>query len=397
MRVAINAVAVDGGGGQTYLQNILRALCQISTAHEYLVILTTRHRHILPFLPREAQVLVCRGVPRQAGLRMAWEQTILPILLRRKRVDVLFAAYNTAVLFSPAPVVLLSHNLDPYVCLPISRGTYARARNIILRCLGRLSVRVARAVVFVSDTSARVMACRIGVEPDRVRVVHHGWSAVHDSEVQGSRPVPDLPERFILTVTDLYPHKNLEVLMEAFQCLVANRGYSGDLVIVGAERKQASDYARHLYEFRDRLPCRDRIHFMGTIAHPGLFAAYRRAELFVFPSLAETFGLPLVEAMGSGVPVIASDWRLSPEGENGQFNVGPEICGEAAEFFDPTDSASLANAVDRVLGNRERHDELVQFGLNRAQGFSWENSARQLLRILEDVGAQRRREHSATF
>jgi len=103
-------------------------------------------------------------------------------------------------------------------------------------------------------------------------------------------------------------------------------------------------------------------------------------------SLAETFGLPLVEAMASGVPVIASDWRLAPGGGEGRFNVGPEVCEEAAEFLDPTNPASLANAIGRTLGSPERYNELVKLGLIRARAFSWEDSARQLLSIFEDAG-----------
>ncbi len=83
---------------------------------------------------------------------MAWEQAALPLLLRREKVDLLYAAYNTAVILSPVPVVLLAHNPDPYACVPISRSMYARARNVILRRLGRLSAQTAHTVVFVSDT-----------------------------------------------------------------------------------------------------------------------------------------------------------------------------------------------------------------------------------------------------
>ncbi len=390
MRIAINAVAVSGGGGQTYLLNILTALCHVSTAHEYLVFLTTRQHELAPRMPCETRVLVCRGVPGQGGLRMAWEQAALPLLLRREKVDLLYAAYNTAVILSPVPVVLLAHNPDPYACVPISRSMYARARNVILRRLGRLSAQTAHTVVFVSDTSARVMAPKMGVDPRRVRVVHHGWLPIRDSDAKQSPPPSDLPERYVLTVADLYPHKNLEILLEAFQNLVVKWGYSGHLVIAGAKRGVGSWYEQHLLDFRDKLVCRHRIHFVGTIPHPRLFAVYKGADLFVFPSMVETFGLPLVEAMALGLPVVVSDWRLAPGGETGQFNVGPEICGEAAEFFNPLDPNSLVYAMHRVLASRERHEELARLGQIRSQSFSWEESAGKLLSIFEEAGACRR-------
>ena len=118
-----------------------------------------------------------------------------------------------------------------------------------------------------------------------------------------------------------------------------------------------------------------------------LLPVYREADLFVFPSLEETFGLPLVEAMGAGVPVIVSDWRLALGGESDRLNVGPEICGDAAEFFDPTSPDSLAKAMQRVLTNHMRRAELVRMGQVRAKEFSWEKAAAALVALFEEAVA----------
>lgn len=385
MRIAINAVAVHGGGAQTYLLSILRALCTISHPHEFVVILTSRHRRLLPMLPPQVRSVICRGVPRQAGLRMAWEQTILPVLLWRWKIDLLYAAYDTAVLLSPAPVVLLSHNPNPYTQLSLPWSHYARARDAILRVLGRLSARVARTVVFVSHTSAKVIAPTLRVPMSRVRVVHHGSWLDEEFGVTGSAADLDLPDHYILAVSDLYPHKNFEVLLDSFHQLVTSGSYRGHLVVAGTKKNPALEYVGRLAHLRDSLPCCEQIHFVGNIPHSDLVAAYRAADLFVFPSLAETFGLPLVEAMACGTPVVTSDWRLAPGGETGKFNVGPEICGEAAEFFDPTDPAALMGAMRRVLLDESRRNELVRLGRVRVQAFSWEKSAKELLGILEEA------------
>lgn len=385
MRIAINAVAVHGGGAQTYLLSILRALCAISHPHELVVILTSRHRHLLPMLPPQVRSVICRGVPRQAGLRMAWEQMILPVLLWKWKIDLLYAAYDTAVLLSPVPVVLLSHNPNPYsqLCLPWSH--YARARDAILRVLGRLSARVARTVVFVSHTSAKIIAPKMRVPVSRVRVVHHGSWLIEECGATGRAPDLGLPAHYILAVSDLYPHKNFEVLLDSFRQLVGSGSYRGHLVVAGTKKDPASEYVGRLAQFRDSLPCSEQVHFVGNIPHSDLFAVYRAADLFVFPSLAETFGLPLVEAMACGTPIVTSDWRLAPGGEADKFNVGPEICGEAAEFFDPTDPAALVGAMRRVLLDESRRNELVRLGQIRVQAFSWEKSAKELLGILEDA------------
>lgn len=385
MRIAINAVAVRGGGGETYLVNILKSLCAVGDAHEFWVILAPRHRPLLKSFPPEAHAVVCDSVPHRAWLRIAWEQIILPILLRRWRVDLLFAAYNTAVFLSPAPIVLLMHNVNPYSNLAVPWSVYGRARHAALRVLGQLSARMARTVVFVSHTSARVMAPRMGLPASRVQVVHHGWSPFEDSDGAASRPDLELPRRYVLTVSDLQPHKNLEVLLEAFQQLVFTDEYPVHLVIAGGQKDMSSEYARHLLAIRERLPCSERIHFVGSLPHQMLLPLYKGADLFVFPSLEETFGLPLVEAMGAGVPVVVSDWRLAPGGEQDRFNVGPEICGEAAEFFDPTSPVSLVEAMRRVLANQVKRDELIRMGQVRVKEFSWDKAAATLIAIFEEA------------
>ena len=394
MRIAINAVAVDGGGSQTYLLSILKALRAISS-HEFLVVLGAGQGSMLAALPPGVQAIVCRGVPRQAGLRTVWEQTALPVLLLRWNIDVLYAAFNTAVLLSPVPVVLLSHNCAPFSLEHLAWSPYGHARNKILRFLGRLSARVARTVVYVSHSSARVVAPQMKVPASRIRVIYHGWSPVPDGEGEDGRATWRLPDRYLLSVADLYPHKNLEVLMAAFQLLVAKGSYAGDLVIAGARKRSAWKYGGDLEALRDGLPCRDRIHLIGSIPHPALFAAYRAADLFLFPSLMESFALPLVESMGFGVPLIVSDWRLAPGGEQTRINVGPEICADAAEYFNPLDPQSFANAIERVLTNPHRRHELVQRGIARARDFSWERSAVELLRILEEAATRNKVDASA--
>ena len=151
MRIVINAVAMQGRGGETYRLNILNSLCAVGGAHEFRIILAPRHRPLVKLFPPEAHAVVCDSVPQRAWRRAIWEQAVLPVLLWRLRVDLLFAAYNTAVVISPVPIVLLMHNFNPYSGLSIPWSPYGRARHAALRVLGRLSARVARTVVFEAD------------------------------------------------------------------------------------------------------------------------------------------------------------------------------------------------------------------------------------------------------
>ncbi len=384
MRIAINAVAVDGGGSQEYLLRVLEALSgAVGFQHRFLVIQSDRQHELRKCFPPGVHAVVCQGIPRGAGMRMLWEQIVLPLILRRMKPDLLYAAFNTAVLLSRVPTVLASHNSTPFGNLRQPLSVYGRARNLILRLLGTASARVARKVVFVSRTSARIMAPAMGIPESRVAIVHHGWSPLPESR-DPALPTT-IPAPYILTVADLYPHKNLEVLLVAFGRLAASNAYSGHLVIVGGVKSWCAEYPVRLRKLRDQLPCRDRIHFVGAMPHDRLSSIYRRADLFVFPSVMETFGLPLLEAMGCGVPVVANDWRIASGERTEQFNVGPEVCGGAAEFFDPTDPLSLRDAMLRVLKNPAHREELVRRGLERVKLFSWEEGARQLLALFEEV------------
>lgn len=384
MRILVNAVAVQGGGGRTYLVNMLDALVKASS-HEYVVVLTTRQRELLAALPGGVGSRTCRGVPASPWLRVAWEQAVLPILARRCQADLFFAAFNTAPLLSPVPVVLVQHSVNAYSNLPIPWPAYMRARHAGLRWLGRQSSRIARCVLFVSETSARFMAPRLGVPPDRVRVIHYGWRQ-QDAGTSAASLLVALPERYVLTVGDLLDHKNIETLMDAFDRLVSDTSYPGDLVVVGRTQEDATDYARRLRQRVGQLKWPERVQFIGHVPPAVMTNLYERADLFALPSLEETFGLPLVEAMGAGTPVVATDWRLHPgTGDGGRTNVAPEICGDAAEFFDPLNPVSLAGAMGRVLSDPAHRDELVRRGRAQAARFSWTRGAEQLLQVFEEA------------
>ena len=382
MHVLVNAVAVQGGGGRTYLLNVLAALAERSP-HDYTVVLTTRQSEIAARLPARVRRHVCRGVPRSPWLRILWEQAALPVIARRQRADVLFAAFNTAPLASAVPVVLVQHTVNPYSALPIRCPAGMRACHAGLRWLGRRSAAIATHVVFVSETSARFMAPLLGARADRVRVIHYGWHAP-DAATTNAAEVAALPDRFLLTVGDLLEHKNVETLLDAFERLVDATGYPGHLVVVG-RTDGATDYGARLRRQQERLAHGKRVQFVGAVPPAAMTAIYRRADLFVLPSLEETFGLPLVEALGAETPVVAADWRLNPAGDRDRTNVGPEICGDAAVFFDPTDAAALAAAMARVLADDALRDELRARGRPQAARFSWNRAADDLLRVFDEA------------
>jgi len=174
-----------------------------------------------------------------------------------------------------------------------------------------------------------------------------------------------LPERFILYVGTIEPRKNLTRLMTAF----ANARKSGvphQLVCVGPYGWASRDLSGHI----ERLGIRDAVHFTGYVAFEHLPAIYNLADFFAFPSLYEGFGLPVVEAMASGIPVLTSNTS----------SLG-EIAGDAAETIDPTNTAAMCDAIVRLAKDSALRCELSDRGLRRARSFSWGQTAREMLAV----------------
>ncbi|MDA8219209.1 MAG: glycosyltransferase, partial [Dehalococcoidales bacterium] len=230
---------------------------------------------------------------------------------------------------------------------------------------------VAAAVLAVSETTKGRLLTHYGTDAGRVTVVS-------EAAADTFRPSPDgrlvaeakqalaLPERYVLAVGARRPHKNLGSAVRAFAMIQPEVPHS--LVLVGAsERRYADDVAAAL----DELGSGVRVHELASVDERYLPALYHLAEAVVIPSLHEGFGLPALEAMVTGTPVVASDRGALPE-----------VVGEAGILVDPTDLASLANALRRVLGDEETRDELRRRGLRRAADFTWTRSAKTASGVL---------------
>jgi len=222
----------------------------------------------------------------------------------------------------------------------------------------------ADAIIAVSQATADDLHELLGVGARRVHVVHEGVDPVF---ARAAVAVPvGLPERFLLFVSTLEPRKNLVGLLAGFERAVAD-GYPGDLVLVGRWGWRTED-ARRAFA---GSPVRDRIHRLDNVDRTALNAALRRAEALLFPSLLEGFGLPVLEAMACGLPVITSN-RSSL----------PEVAGDAALYVDADDPADIAAAINRLAGDPALRAGLAEAGRRRAALFTWERAAEATASVL---------------
>jgi glycosyltransferase involved in cell wall biosynthesis len=239
-----------------------------------------------------------------------------------------------------------------------------RAMNrIYLKTLTRLSVRRARRIIAVSESTRRDLVHQYGLPPAKVDVVYNGVDAAFrplpTTEVAAFRRRAGLPDRFLLFVGTLEPRKNVARLIEAYArlpegrpplLLVGGKGWLYDEIFARVEELNLTHEVRHV----------------GYVPATELPLWFNAAELFVYPSLYEGFGLPALEAMACGTAVVASSASSLPE-----------VVGEAGRLADPFDTEALSSAMSQVLTHQEQREELREAGLKQAQAFTWPKAARQ--------------------
>ena len=223
-------------------------------------------------------------------------------------------------------------------------------------------IAVADAVICVSESTRNDLLHYYQLDPRRAVTIHSGVSL----SALGTRHSALLPDRYLLFVSTIEPRKNLGVLLDAFENLKRTRKYDGSLVVVGRIGWKSD-------EFVPRLGGRD-VHHLDYLEPGELQAVYRKAEIFVFPSIYEGFGFPLLEAMAHGVPTIAAESSSLPE-----------IAGDASLYFDPLDAVQLESAIVRVLENHDLRHALVSRGRERVAQFKWETTAQRTFEVLQRV------------
>jgi len=367
VHVALNVlhlVPEETGGLELYARRLIPALAE---AEPELRLTVLASREGAPSLAAEPWAAGSRVsveelpvVSRSRARRVVAEQTTLVRALRRSRPDLLHNLFTTAPVLPGVPQVTTIHDLN-YLTAPQAH-TGLMARGMAL--LAPLAARRSRRVIAVSNAAKVDIVRHLGVDPSRVDVARNGPGAP-----EFARPADpeELRRRFgvpggqpmILTVTALRAHKNLEGLLDALALIP-------DAVLVAPG--YSTSYERDLRAHAARAGVEDRLRLPGWVDDRTLDGLYRACDAFVFPSLAEGFGLPVLEALRRGAPVACSNAPALAE-----------VAGDAALMFDPRDVGGIAEAITRLLGEETLRERLATAGPERAQLFSWEESARATL------------------
>lgn len=364
MRIGFDARLVyyqQAGIGQ-YILQLVDGLSRLSTEHELLI-----------FRSRKGKALQIRGQARQITLwtpsHHPYESLALATELAARRLDLLHSPDFIPPFQGNFESVITIHDLNflhyPQFLTPDSERYYGQIHRAVER---------AEHIIADSNATRQDIINLLNVSPEHVTVIHLAANPVYrlitdQQEVQKAAWRYGLPSDFIIFVGTLEPRKNVPTLLKSL-CMLRDRGTDIHLAIVGRKGWLYEDIFTTITD----LKLANRVHWLEDVSNEDLARLYNAARCLALPSYYEGFGLPPLEAMACGTPVVVSDCTSLPE-----------VVGDAGLLIDPSNPESLTDALERVLTDSELAAELYQKGLARANKFSWARAAHQTMAVYEHV------------
>jgi glycosyltransferase involved in cell wall biosynthesis len=384
VKIAIDARRIADFGVGTYIRNLVRTLARYDGG-------SGRHQYLLLERPDTQEILADCLNPRPANFervtfgasdRSLRNHLQLKFFLEAHGVDLLHMPHTRVPLLVPVKYVVTVHDLADF--LPAHPDLGDTLGGGLRFMLGRRALARAARVLAVSNATRSDVVRHFQLDPARVEVV---YNAIGEELAQ---PLGDEEQRrmlerygvnypFLLYAGSVKPQKNVVKLIEAFSALRGDLGEIASydrlkLIVIGDEPSNNPELRRAVIRCRQE----DSVRFLGFVPHEVLRAFYSAAEAFVFPSLYEGFGLPPLEAMAQGTPVVVSS-----------VSSLPEVVGDAAILVHPDHVFDIARGIKRVLTEPATRERLVRRGLEQVRRFSWDRSVQQVLNIYEQVGGTR--------
>jgi glycosyltransferase involved in cell wall biosynthesis len=367
MRIAIDARKLHDFGIGTYIRNVLGGLARLDTHSEYVVLCRPEDADTLNELGPNFRATVETARPYSVA-----EQVSIPLSLARERAHLVHEPHYVLPVATRCRSVVTIHD-----CIHLMFPEYlpGKLAYVYARASMWSAVKKADRILTVSEASKRDILHFFDVAPEKVNVIYNAiderfLGPPDEERMELVRQRYQLDHPFVLYVGNIKPHKNLERLLHAFAHVRADGLEELRLVIIGDELSKYPPLRQAVH--RHRLE--KYVRFFGFQPYDTLAAFYRLARAFVFPSLYEGFGLPPLEAMACGTPVITSD-----------VSSLPEVAGGAALLVDPRDRLSIADAIYRAVTDDTLRKQLITKGLARAHQFSWRDSVAQIHRIYFEV------------
>jgi glycosyltransferase involved in cell wall biosynthesis len=367
MRVAIDIRKLHDYGIGTYVRNLVGQLAKQNGSDRYVLICGRGDVGYVRSLGDRFEALI-----EGAGNYSLAEQFSIPMALRRARVDLFHAPHYVVSPFSRCPAVVTIHD-----CIHLRFPQYLpnRAAHVYAKWMMRMAARRAQRILTVSEASKQDILRYLKVPASKVEVIYNALDerlaiAPPEADVTRVRERYQLRSSYVLYAGNIKPHKNVDRLIEAFAMLRKGRRDDLKLLIIGDEISKYPNLRRLVHRYQ----LHQHVRFFGFVSDDTLSVLYRLAAVFVFPSLFEGFGLPPLEAMASGTPVVTSN-----------VSSLPEVVGDAALLIDPMNPAAIADAMRRVLDDGALRADLIRRGCQRVKAFSWERSVARVREVYKEI------------
>lgn len=371
MHVGIDARMADvvsNTGIGRYTSNLIKHLAEFDSGYQYTLYVKNA----------EAELAVNGLFNRQvvkAPVYSLKEQIQMPRLIKRWGVDIFHSPHYVLSLDCPCPAVITVHDII-HLLYPASK-----AANLYARVMLPLVTRKASRIIAVSHSTKNDLVRKVGVKEDKVAVIHNGiderFQPVKDQrKIEELRRKYGLPEQFILYVGTTKPHKNLPALIKAFAYVLRHGDIPGCKLVVAAKKDSLQDLS--IVPTITAHSLENEVIFIGQMPDEDMPLLYSAALLLAFPSLYEGFGLPPLEAMACGTPVVCSNTSSLPE-----------VVGDAALLVNPRNIEQMGDAILQLILNQGLRQEMIQKGLERTKSFSWRETTNQTLELYRSSADQR--------
>ena len=372
MKIGISALHVrpgKSGSHEPYLVNLVNALYKLDTPHQFSIFVTPGNKHLFNDVIGKFKLIEYPKIVNKVLPRIFFEQFILPFDAKKRGIDVLHYAGTTASFFIRGSDVVTVHH-DSVT----ARKSMSIIKNLYFDFVLRFNKK-AGGVIAPTKIYADKLIKNFGYKAHQMFPVHHGVSSlfrnISKTDIKKTHGKFNINPNSILTVTSTYPHKNIANLLRAFELLITKHHKQYQLVMVGSIN----------IEILDNLICeiannanqmRSLIKVIPFMPHDQLPPIYAASKIFVFYSKIESFGMPLVEAMATKMPVIASD-----------IPAHREVLGNGGVFISPEEPAKLAKTINNILDDVDYQIQLKNAAENRGKHFSWKQTAIQTVKVYE--------------
>jgi glycosyltransferase involved in cell wall biosynthesis len=380
MRVVINGWFIDQphtGSGQYTLQ-LLKQLVRVAPQYEYALVVPHKNSFEIVDITADTDLQLLASnlqLPHSNFRKLLFEQSIMPRAAHAYEADALHVPYWAPPLRSSVPIVVTIHDIIPLILPQYRGGPLVRAYTELVSA----ATRGATLILTDSEASRSDIVQHLRIPADRVRTIYLAadpefTDRVDPIDTAALRKNYDLPEEYVLYLGGFDVRKNVETLLQVYTWAQDVLGDNYPLVIAGNLPDRHDDFFRDPRVIAKQIEVEDVVRFIGRVAEEDKVALYQQARTFLYPTVYEGFGLPALEALACGVPVVGSN-----------ASSVPEIVGDAGVLVDPQDARAMAGALIAVCTEDPLHDELSKRAQKQAAQFSWERCARETVQAYESV------------